>query len=116
MEKKNDLNNITNTNSNENNSMENNINYDDLILDDRTKFFENKVNKLYLYSYINGTPTNLDFNPTVNISDPNGDLIPSLTGLTTILRTQGVYEVEVPAITGYSPLCISSIFSNFLSR
>lgn len=79
--------------------------YDDLILDDRTKFFENKVNKLYLYSYINGTPTNLDFNPTVNISDPNGDLIPSLTGLPTILRTQGVYEVEIPAITGYSTPC-----------
>ena len=86
--------------------------YDDLILDDRTAFFENKVNKLYLYSYINGTPTNFDFNPKVNIEDSNGDLIPSLTGLTTVRRTEGVYECTVPALTGYSTPCqFSDIWS-----
>ncbi len=79
--------------------------YDDLILDDRNAFFENKVNKLYLYSYIDGVPTNFDSNPTVDIQNPNGDLIPSLTGLTTIRRTEGVYEVTIPAITGYSTPC-----------
>jgi hypothetical protein len=87
-------------------------NYDDLILDDRTAFFENKVNKLYLYSYINGVPTNFDFNPKVNIENSNGDLIPSLTGLTTVRRTEGVYECTVPALTGYSTPCqFSDIWS-----
>lgn len=86
--------------------------YDDLILDDRTAFFENKVNKLYLYSYINGTPTNFDFNPKVNIEDSNGDLIPTLTGLTTVRRTEGVYECTIPALTGYSTPCqFSDIWS-----
>jgi hypothetical protein len=86
--------------------------YDDLILDDRTAFYENKVNKLYLYSYINGVPTNFDSNPTISISDSNGDLIPSLTGLTTLRRTQGVYECTVPPLTGYSTPCqFSDIWS-----
>lgn len=80
-------------------------NYDDLILDNRNSFFENKINKLYLYSYIDGVPTNFDFNPKVNVSDSNGDLINGLTGLTTVLRTQGVYECTIPAITGYSTPC-----------
>jgi len=79
--------------------------YDDLILDDRNAFFENKENKLYLYSYIQGVPTNFDSNPTVDISDSNGDLMSGFTGLTTILRTQGVYEVTIPPITGYSTPC-----------
>ena len=79
--------------------------YDDLILDDRTYFFENKVNKLYLYSYIQSVPTNFDSNPTVDIVDSNGDLVPGLTNLPTILRTQGVYEVTVPPITGYTTPC-----------
>ncbi len=79
--------------------------YDDLILDDRTAFFENKVNKLYLYSYIQGTPTNFDSNPTVDLSDSNGTLMSGYTGLTTVLRTQGVYECTIPAITGYTTPC-----------
>ena len=79
--------------------------YDDLILDDRNRFFENKVNKIYLYSYIDGTPTNLDFNPKVNISDSNGNFMSGFTGLTTVLRTQGVYECTIPPITGYSTPC-----------
>ena len=79
--------------------------YDDLILDDRNTFFENKENKLYLYSYIQGTPTNFDSNPTVDISDSNGNLMSGYTGLTTVLRTQGVYECTIPPITGYSTPC-----------
>jgi hypothetical protein len=76
--------------------------YDDLILDDRTSFFENKENKLYLYSYVQGTPQNFDTNPTVDITDPNDDLLPSYTGLTSIRKTEGVYEVTIPPITGYT--------------
>jgi hypothetical protein len=87
--------------------------YDDLILDDRNNFYENKQNKLYLYSYIQGTPTNFDNNPTVSLKDSNGNLMPSYTGLTTVLRTQGVYEVTIPPITGYSTPCqFSDVWSN----
>jgi len=87
--------------------------YDDLILDDRNNFYENKENKLYLYSYIQGTPTNFDNNPTVSLKDSNGNLMPSYTGLTTVLRTQGVYEVTIPPITGYSTPCqFSDVWSN----
>lgn len=79
--------------------------YDDLILDDRNAFYENKINKLYLYSYIQGVPINFDTNPTVDLLDSNGDEISGFTGLTTILRTQGVYEVTIPPITGYTTPC-----------
>jgi hypothetical protein len=79
--------------------------YDDLIIDDRNAFFENKTNKLYLYSYIDGVPTNFDSNPTVDITDSNGILIPSLTDLTSIRKSQGVYEVTIPPIIGYSTPC-----------
>jgi hypothetical protein len=79
--------------------------YDDLILDDRNAFFLNKVNKLYLYSYVQGTPTNFDNNPTVDILDSNGSVIDGFTGLTTIRRTQGVYEVTLPVLTGYTTPC-----------
>ena len=74
-------------------------------MDDRTAFFENKENKLYLYSYIQGTPTNFDGNPTVDISDSNGDPLTGFTGLTTVLRTQGVYECTIPPINGYTTPC-----------
>ena len=38
--------------------------YNDYINDDRNDFTEKKVNKLYLFSYINGELTNLDSNPS----------------------------------------------------
>jgi hypothetical protein len=70
--------------------------YDDLIEDDRNIFLKNQTNKLYLYVYQNGDFTNLDEPPTVSIKKNNGEFIPSLTGLTTCLKTKGVYEVEIP--------------------
>jgi hypothetical protein len=84
--------------------------YDDLILDDRNTFVSNKFNKLYLYIFSNGDYKNLDSLPTVDILDPNGDPIPdnasySYTGLTTCLKTRGVYEVTIPPITGYTSPC-----------
>lgn len=80
-------------------------NYDDLILDDRNTFVTNKTNKLYLYAFANGDYINLDNNPSVDILDPNGDPILGFTGLTTCLRTKGVYEVTIPPLTGYSTPC-----------
>jgi hypothetical protein len=79
--------------------------YDDLILDNRNTFVTNRTNKLYLYAFANGDYINLDQDPSVDILDPNGDPIPSLTGLTTCLRTKGVYEVEIPPLSGYSTPC-----------
>ena len=79
--------------------------YDDLIEDDRNTFVVKKTNKLYLYSFANGDYFNLDQTPTVDILDPNGDPVPGLTGLTTCLRTKGVYEVVIPPISGYSTPC-----------
>jgi hypothetical protein len=82
-------------------------NFDDLIHDDRNIFLKNQTNKLYLYVYQNGDFVNLDSLPTVNIEDANGELIPSLVGLTTCLRTKGVYEVTIPdEFTNYPTPCI----------
>jgi hypothetical protein len=79
--------------------------YDDLIEDNRNTFVVNRTNKLYLYAFANGDYINLDTTPMVDILDPNGDPIVGFTGLTTCLRTKGVYEVVIPPLTGYSTPC-----------
>ena len=79
--------------------------YDDLIEDVRNTFVVNKTNKLYLYAFANGDYINLDNDPVVDIYDPDGLPIPYATGLTTCLRTKGVYEVTVPPLTGFSTPC-----------
>jgi hypothetical protein len=87
--------------------------YNDLILDNRDTFYENKENKLYLYSYIDGVPQNFDSNPTVTIYDNNDDEISSCVNLPTIRRTEGVYEVTVPVLSGYTtPNQFMDIWSN----
>ena len=80
-------------------------NYNDIISDDRNLFVQNKQNKLYLYVYDNGLPVNLGSNPTVSIYNNNGTPLSGYTGLTTCIRTKGVYEVTIPSITGYSSPC-----------
>ena len=88
-------------------------NYNDLIDDDRNLFTQAKANKLYLYLYENGNPVNLDELPLVSILDSSGDAIAGLTGLTTCQRTQGVYEVIIPAFYGYkTPCTFSDVWSN----
>jgi len=80
-------------------------NYDDLIQDDRNNFAQNKVNKLYLYVYNDaGELALLDSNPTVTIENPAG--LPIFSGLVTCLKTRGVYEVIIPAISGYNTPCL----------
>ena len=87
--------------------------YDDYIDDDRNLFTLNNVNRLYLYLYDNGNPINLDTTPNVTILDSNGDPIVGLTGLTTCQRTQGIYEVVIPPLTGYkTPCTFSDVWSN----
>lgn len=77
--------------------------YDDLVQDDRNLFVEKINNKLYLYVYIDGDYVNLDTEPIVDILDSNGDIVQS--GLTTCLRTKGVYEVDIDPISGYKTPC-----------
>ena len=87
--------------------------YNDLIEDDRNLFVEKVRNKLYLFVYIDGDYVNLDNNPTVTIYDPNGDPIPTLTNLPTCAKSKGVYEVEIPPVSGYKTPCqFNDVWSN----
>lgn len=86
--------------------------YDDLVQDDRNSFYGNTVNHLYLYSYINGVFTNLDENPTVSIINNTG--VSVYTDLPTCLVTEGVYMVEVPAITITNPCSYQDVWSNLI--
>ena len=60
--------------------------YNDIINDDRGKFYLDKTNKLYFYSNIGGNPTNLDELP---VCDVNGSQIVSKQA------TKGVYYIEL---------------------
>jgi len=80
--------------------------YNDLIEDDRNNFSLGKSNKLYLYIYEDGDFKNLDETPLVSISDSSGTPIAGLQNLPTCLRTQGVYEVTIPPLTGYKTPCM----------
>jgi len=80
--------------------------YNDLILDDRNKFINGGTNNLYLYIYEDGTPTNLDTTPTVDILDINGDVLTGFTGLSTCLVTEGVYKVTLNSFSASSTPCL----------
>jgi hypothetical protein len=65
------------------------------------------------FKYIDGDFVNLDNNPNVDILDSNGDIVYS--GLLTCLRTKGVYEVEIPPISGYKTPCqFNDIWKNIV--
>jgi len=80
--------------------------YDDLILDDRNNFYDSFDNKLYLYVYENGSPINLDSNPTVDILNLDGDPVVGFTSLTTCLVTKGVYKVDINGLTSDNTPCL----------
>jgi len=80
--------------------------YDDLIQDDRNTFSLGKTNKLYLYTYEDGNFVNLDDLPLVTIADQTGTPIPGLINLQSCQRTNGVYEITIPALLGYHTPCI----------
>ena len=89
--------------------------YNDLITDDRNLFVERTPNKLFLFTYVDGDLVTLDETPIVNILDTNGDLIPSLSGLTTCQRTKGIYEVSIPSMSGYSTPCqFTDVWTNVI--
>jgi hypothetical protein len=60
--------------------------YDDVIVDDRVEFYQNKMNRLYLYVNIDGQLKNLDRLPTCIV---NGS------AMTVYQQTTGVYYVNV---------------------
>ena len=64
------------------------VTYNDVIFDDRENFSLGRKNRLYLYSIINGEPTNLDRLPICEI---NGDIY------TSEQASKGVYFVEINA-------------------
>jgi hypothetical protein len=80
--------------------------YNDLILDNRNNFHSGSYNNLYLYLYAEGTPINLDSNPTVDILDSDGDPVVGFTALTTCLVTEGVYKVTVSGLTSDNVPCL----------
>jgi hypothetical protein len=81
--------------------------YNDLILDDRNNFINDSTNNLYLYLYENGSPINLDTNPTVDIFDSSGEPVDGFTGLSTCLVTEGVYKLT---ISGFSTDTVPCLF------
>jgi 3,5-epimerase/4-reductase len=80
--------------------------YNDYINDDRNNFINGSTNNLYLYLYEDGTPINLDTNPTVDILDINGDPVDGFTGLTSCLVTEGVYKVTINNLSSESVPCL----------
>jgi hypothetical protein len=72
--------------------------YTNYITDDRNNFFLDKPSKLYLYSNLGGTPTNLDSLPKVDIYNENGDLYLSINEVNHI--TKGVYSIDLTIPTG----------------
>ena len=78
--------------------------YDCHIKDDRTDFYLDKDNKLYLYVNLNGNPTNLDTIPSATILDNNGTPFSSYTPSDVTHVTKGVYSIDinVPTTANYS--------------
>ncbi len=69
--------------------------YNNPIHDNRKNFYKNKLNRLYLYSNVNGEPKNLDNNPSVTIYDEDGTVFSAITSAQTIQATTGIYYAEV---------------------
>lgn len=77
--------------------------YDNPIVDDRYDFFLDKNNKLYLYSNLNGEPTNLDNIPDVTIYDNNDNVVSAITSPNVYQVTKGVYcvDINIPTTSDY---------------
>lgn len=77
--------------------------YNDIIDDDRAKFYLDKENHLCLYVNLGNKPTNLDNLPTVDIYDENDNLYTSISssGVTQVM--EGVYcvNLSIPS-SGYT--------------
>jgi hypothetical protein len=65
------------------------------IKDDRTDFYLDKRNRLYLYVNLGGTPTNLDELPIVTVYDNCENIISAYTQSDVIHCTKGVYYIDL---------------------
>ena len=81
-------------------------NYNDLIIDDRNKFYSGNNNELYLYVYENGNAVNLDNLPTVDIFNSNNVAVSGFTGLSTCQVTKGVYKCSINNLTASTVPCL----------
>ena len=70
------------------------------IKDDRTDFYLDKPNRLYLYVNLGGNPTNLDELPTVTVYDNCQLVISSYTQNDVVHCTKGVYYIDLLVNTG----------------
>ena len=75
--------------------------YTNHISDDRTDFYADKPNKLYLYVNVNGNPTNLDSIPSVNVYDNNDTLFSAYTSNNVKHVTKGVYSIDIIVPSSY---------------
>ena len=75
--------------------------FQDNIEDNRGNFIEKTTQNLFLYVTKGSNFYNLDELPVVDILDGNGNTIPDLTDLTTVLVRKGVYKVSF-ALNGVS--------------
>lgn len=80
--------------------------YSEKIKDDRSDFYLDKPNKLYLYVNLGNEPTNVDdlSNMSVIINDHNGYQFSSYTGNQITQVTKGIYSIDitVPTTTAYT--------------
>ena len=72
------------------------------IVDDRSNFFLDKTNKLYLYTNLGNQPVNLDSNPTVEIVDQNDVIYSAYTSSAVTRVTKGVYSIDLNVGTDVS--------------
>ena len=74
------------------------------IKDDRSNFFLDKTNKLYLYTSLGNKPVNLDSLPTVEVVDQNDVIFSAYTQSAVTHETKGVYSIElnVPTTSAYT--------------
>lgn len=88
--------------------------YDNPIKDDRTQFYMDKTNKLYLYVYLGGKLTNLDNLPLVEIIGDNGDVIIDSSSTTVTQVSKGVYCTEITIDSSNATNCLqyTDVWSN----
>lgn len=79
--------------------------YNNHITDNRNDFYLDKPNKLYLYVNLAGNPTNLDFNPSVNVLDQNDILFSAYSSSAVTHVTKGVYSIDITVPTNISNDC-----------
>ena len=74
------------------------------IKDDRSAFFLDKPNKLYLYTNIGNQPVNLDSLPTVEVADQNESIFSAYSSTDVTHVRKGVYSIDiiVPTSSAYT--------------